>query len=43
MWMSFITSGVKMLDDPRMYFFASAGALGGAAFTFAFGDALGVL
>src|ERR1700761_8302773 len=27
MWMSFIPSGVKMLDDPRRYFLLSAGCL----------------
>ncbi len=26
MWMSFITSGVKIFDEPRMYFLVSAGA-----------------
>src|SRR5262245_6296777 len=31
MWMSFMTSGVKILDDPRMYFLLSAGARDKAA------------
>src|SRR5688500_10445212 len=26
MWMSFMTSGVKILDEPRIYFLLSAGA-----------------
>jgi hypothetical protein len=31
MWMSFMTSGVKILDDPNMYFLLSAGARDRAA------------
>src|SRR4029078_10581674 len=31
MWMSFMTSGVKILDEPSMYFLLSAGARDRAA------------
>src|SRR5262245_40038582 len=31
MWMSFMTSGVKILDEPSMYFLLSAGARDKAA------------